>query len=37
MSSAAVLVEEFHVDGLRVDLTQAIRRDNVLHADNRAG
>ena len=37
MSSAAALVEEFHVDGLRVDLTQAIHRDNVLHADNRRG
>jgi 1,4-alpha-glucan branching enzyme len=37
VSSAAALVEEFHVDGLRVDLTQAIHRDNVLHADNRRG
>ncbi len=35
ISSAAFLVEEMHVDGLRVDLTQAIHRDNVLHADNR--
>jgi 1,4-alpha-glucan branching enzyme len=34
VSSAAALLEEFHVDGLRVDLTQAIHRDNVLHADN---
>lgn len=33
VSSAAELVEEFHVDGLRVDLTQAIHRDNRLHAD----
>ncbi|MGI8685694.1 MAG: alpha-amylase family glycosyl hydrolase [Acidimicrobiales bacterium] len=33
ISSAAELVEEFHVDGLRVDLTQAIHRDNQLHAD----
>jgi len=33
ISSAAEFVEEFHVDGLRVDLTQAIHRDNVLHAD----
>jgi 1,4-alpha-glucan branching enzyme len=33
VSSAATLMEEFHVDGLRVDLTQAIHRDNVLHAD----
>ena len=37
VSSAAAFVEEFHVDGLRVDLTQAIHRDNVLHADNRRG
>ena len=35
VSSAAALVEECHVDGLRVDLTQAIHRDNVLHADGR--
>jgi 1,4-alpha-glucan branching enzyme len=35
VSSAAALVEEFHVDGLRVDLTQAIHRDNALHADGR--
>jgi 1,4-alpha-glucan branching enzyme len=33
VSSAAAFVEEFHVDGLRVDLTQAIHRDNVLHGD----
>jgi 1,4-alpha-glucan branching enzyme len=33
ISSAAFLVEEMHVDGLRVDLTQAIHRDNVLHAN----
>jgi len=33
ISSAAFLVEELHVDGLRVDLTQAIHRDNVLHKD----
>ena len=25
-----------HVDGLRVDLTQAIHRDNALHADGRS-
>jgi 1,4-alpha-glucan branching enzyme len=37
VSSAATLLEEFHVDGLRVDLNQAIHRDNVLHADNRRG
>jgi 1,4-alpha-glucan branching enzyme len=35
VSSAAAFVEEFHVDGLRVDLTQAIHRDNALHADGR--
>ena len=33
--SAAVLLDEFHIDGLRVDLTQAIHRDNALHADGR--
>jgi 1,4-alpha-glucan branching enzyme len=33
ISSAAELVEEFHVDGLRVDLTQAIHRDNTLNAN----
>ncbi len=33
ISSAAFLIEEMHVDGLRVDLTQAIHRDNALHAD----
>ena len=33
ISSAAEFVEEFHVDGLRVDLTQAIHRDNSLHAE----
>lgn len=36
ISSAAFLVEELHVDGLRVDLTQAIHRDNALHADGRS-
>ena len=35
ISSAAFLIEEMHVDGLRVDLTQAIHRDNTLHADGR--
>ncbi|EON67075.1 hypothetical protein W97_06192 [Coniosporium apollinis CBS 100218] len=35
ISSAAFLVEEMHVDGLRVDLTDAIHRDNKLHADGR--
>lgn len=33
VSSAAAFIEDCHVDGLRVDLTQAIHRDNVLHAD----
>ena len=33
ISSAVEFVEEFHVDALRVDLTQAIHRDNALHAD----
>jgi 1,4-alpha-glucan branching enzyme len=31
--SAVEFVEEFHVDGLRVDLTQAIHRDNTLAAN----
>ncbi|WP_417071272.1 alpha-amylase family glycosyl hydrolase [Niveibacterium terrae] len=33
ISSAVFLIEEMHVDGFRVDLTQAIHRDNVRHAD----
>jgi 1,4-alpha-glucan branching enzyme len=33
ISSAAFLIEEMHVDGLRVDLTQAIHRDNRRHSD----
>jgi 1,4-alpha-glucan branching enzyme len=32
-SSVAMLLDEFHVDGLRVDLTGAIHRDNRLHAN----
>ena len=32
ISSAAQYVDEFHIDGLRVDLTQALHRDNRLHA-----
>ncbi|HET7833839.1 MAG TPA: alpha-amylase family glycosyl hydrolase [Gallionella sp.] len=36
ITAAAFLVEEMHVDGLRVDLTQAIHRDNRLHADGRS-
>ncbi|MGB8165885.1 MAG: alpha-amylase family glycosyl hydrolase [Chthoniobacteraceae bacterium] len=31
VSSAAAFIEEFHVDGLRVDLTQAFHRDNSLN------
>jgi 1,4-alpha-glucan branching enzyme len=34
-SSATALLSEFHFDGFRVDLTQAIHRDNVRHADGR--
>lgn len=34
-SAAAFLIEEMHVDGLRVDLTQAIHQDSWLHADGR--
>ncbi|MDB5348641.1 MAG: Alpha amylase catalytic region [Schlesneria sp.] len=33
ISSAVQFIEEFHVDGLRVDLTQAIHRDNTLNAN----
>jgi 1,4-alpha-glucan branching enzyme len=33
ISSAAEFVEEFHIDGLRVDLTQALHRDNSLNAN----
>ncbi len=36
VSSAAALVEEFHIDGFRVDLTQAIHRDNALHANGQS-
>jgi 1,4-alpha-glucan branching enzyme len=36
ISSAAFLIEEMHVDGLRVDLTQAIHRDNTLNAGGRS-
>lgn len=35
LSGAAFLLEEMHVDGFRVDLTQAIHRDNSLNADGR--
>ena len=36
ISSAAALVDEFHIDGFRVDLTQALHRDNVLHANGQS-
>lgn len=36
ISGAAFLLEEMHVDGLRVDLTQAIHRDNTLHANGKS-
>jgi 1,4-alpha-glucan branching enzyme len=36
VSSAAAFIEEFRVDGLRADLTQAMHRDNVRHADGRS-
>lgn len=35
ISSAVALVEEFHVDGFRVDQTTSIHGYNVLHADGR--
>jgi len=35
ISSAAMLMEEFHVDGFRVDQTTSIHSYNVLHADSR--
>ncbi|KAH7397134.1 glycoside hydrolase superfamily [Pyrenochaeta sp. MPI-SDFR-AT-0127] len=34
-SGAAFLVEEMHVDGFRVDLTDAIHRNNKLYVDGR--
>ncbi len=34
ISGAAFLIEEMHVDGLRVDLTQAMHRDNVLEGND---
>jgi len=33
IASAALLIEECHIDGFRVDLTQAIHRDNSLNAN----
>jgi 1,4-alpha-glucan branching enzyme len=35
ISSASTLIEEFHVDGFRVDATASIHLYNVLHADGR--
>ncbi len=35
-SSAAALLDDFHIDGIRVDLTGAIHQDNALHADGRS-
>jgi len=35
ISSAVALLQEFHVDGLRVDQTTSIHGYNVLHADGR--
>jgi 1,4-alpha-glucan branching enzyme len=32
-SSAAALIDDFHIDGLRVDLTDAIHQDNTLNAN----
>jgi 1,4-alpha-glucan branching enzyme len=32
-SSAAALLDDFHIDGLRVDLTDAIHQNNTLNAD----
>jgi 1,4-alpha-glucan branching enzyme len=36
VSSAVMLLDEFHVDGLRVDQTTSIHSYNRLHADGRA-
>lgn len=35
ISSAATLVEEFHIDGFRVDQTTSMHSYNVLHSDGR--
>jgi 1,4-alpha-glucan branching enzyme len=35
VSSAAMLLDEFHIDGLRVDQTTSIHAYNALHADGR--
>jgi 1,4-alpha-glucan branching enzyme len=36
VSSATLLLDEFHIDGLRVDQTTSIHAYNSLHADGRA-
>jgi 1,4-alpha-glucan branching enzyme len=36
VSSASLLLDEFHIDGLRVDQTTSIHAYNSLHADGRA-
>jgi 1,4-alpha-glucan branching enzyme len=35
-SSAAALLDDFHVDGLRVDLTDALHQNNALHANGQS-
>ena len=37
VSSAAQYIDEFHIDGLRVDLTQALHRDNHLEEEPKTG
>jgi 1,4-alpha-glucan branching enzyme len=32
-SSAPALLDDFHIDGLRVDLTDATHQNNILHAN----
>lgn len=36
VSSAAMLIDEYHIDGIRVDLTGAIHQDNSLNSDGRS-
>jgi len=36
VSSAAMLIDEYHIDGMRVDLTGAIHQDNSLNSDGRS-
>ena len=35
-SSAVALLDDFHIDGLRVDLTDAIHQNNALHANGQS-